>query len=254
LGWLPRSRPVAATLRRPTIRVSGAVGQESLKMLALSHLVALAGRDVLVYFDESRDPQENLGREDELFQRVENLELPEIARFWVNSECLVRGKARTPRYGWYNAELAERMGIRVVERSTGGGVVYHDEGNLNWSLIVRTNGGFLAPTAAFKQASRYMLDALGNLGVPAVFSPPNRIDVSGLKVSGMAARSTPHTLLVHGTLLIDSDLEKLNTLCIPPAGCPAVANVSRWAARIDMESVAGAFVAALEGSGFRVSR
>lgn len=211
------------------------------------------GREMRVYFGGSRDPAENLGREDELFRGVESGELPEVARFWVNSECLVRGKAKNARYGWYNEELAERMGVRVVERSTGGGVVYHDEGNLNWSLIVKTDGAFLAPVAAFRQASRYMLEALGSLGVQAAFSPPNRIDVSGLKVSGMAARSTPSTLLVHGTLLISSDLERLNALCIPPAGCPAVANVSRWVSGIDAKSVREAFVGALEGSGFHTS-
>jgi lipoate---protein ligase len=216
-------------------------------------MIALAGRELLVYFDRSEDPVENLRREDELFQQVERGALPELVRFWVNSECLVRGKVKAARYGWYNEELAERMGVRVVERSTGGGVVYHDKGNLNWSFIARTNGAFLAPTATFDRTSKYMLRALESLGVRATFSAPNRIDVSGLKVSGMAARSTHRALLVHGTLLLNSNLEKLNMLCIPPAGCPAVANVNQWANGIDAPRVAAAFVSALKDSGFRVT-
>jgi lipoate-protein ligase A len=68
----------------------------------------------------------------------------------------------------------------------------------------------------------------------------------------MAARSTAHTLLVHGTLLLDSDLERLNALCIPPAGCPPVSNVNEWAKDIDSERVVRAVSGVLENSGYRV--
>jgi len=212
----------------------------------------LPGTELHIYFDQSRDPVKNLSREDELFRRMESGELPELVRFWINSECLVRGKARSARYGWYDEEAAKKMGIRVVERSTGGGVVYHDDGNLNWSFFMKTQGAFVSPTKAFDRASKHVIGALKGLGVPAQFSPPNRIDASGRKISGMAARSTAHTLLVHGTLLLDSDLERLNALCIPPAGCPPVSNVNEWAKDIDSERVVRAVSGVLENSGYRV--
>ncbi len=212
----------------------------------------MAGREVYAWFDRTRDPVENLVREEELFRRVEARELPELVRIWVNSECLVRGKARSARYGWYDEGLAKEMGVRVVVRSTGGGVVYHDEGNLNWSFFLRTSGAFVSPTKVFDQASGYVIRALGRVGVEASFSPPNRIDVAGRKVSGMAARSTVRTVLVHGTLLLNADLEKLNRLCIPPPNCPPVSNLNEWVKGIDADGLFRSLVRSLEDCGFHV--
>jgi lipoate-protein ligase A len=210
------------------------------------------GKEIRVCFDTGRDPVKNLIREEELFQKVERRELSELVRFWVNSECLVRGRARNIRYGWYDERLAKEMGTMVVERSTGGGVVYQDEGNLNWSFFLRNAGSFPSPTTLFSRASSYMVRALARLGVKGRFAPPNRIDVIDRKVSGMAARSTSRALLVHGTLLLNSNLERLNMLCIPPRGCPPVANVSEWAKGLSALGVVGAVAGVLEDSGYRV--
>jgi lipoate-protein ligase A len=207
---------------------------------------------VEIYFDKSTNPVENLRREEELFRRVESGELPELVRFWVNSECLVRGKARSVNYGWYHEAVAQKMGVMVIERATGGGVVYHDEGNLNWSFFLRNAGPMLSPTKMFEQISEYVTKALGSLGVEARFAQPNRIDVQGRKVSGMAARSTPKARLVHGTLLLNANLEKLNRLCIPPPGCPPVSNVSEWVRPVEADDVVRAFVKSLSDSGVKV--
>jgi lipoate-protein ligase A len=209
---------------------------------------------MVIFSDRSRDPAANLAREAELFDKVNGGSLPECVRFWVNSQCLVRGPAKTAKYGWYHEELARTLKIPVIERSTGGGVVYHDEGNLNWSFFLRTSGSFQSPTSSFDRASKFIIGALDRLDIGASFSPPNRIDVSGRKVSGMAARSTVRALLVHGTLLLHSDLKTLNQLCIPPAGCPPVSNLSEWVPTIDADSVIKAVVGTLEDSGFAVRK
>jgi lipoate-protein ligase A len=208
--------------------------------------------EFIVYNDKTHDPVFNFEREADLFEAVENRSSPDCLRFWVNSPCLVRGRARSARYGWYNEGLARELKIPVIERATGGGVVYHDEGNLNWSFFFRTSGAFQSPTASFGRASRFVIAALGHLGLRARFSPPNRIDVAGRKISGMAARSTVRTLLVHGTLLLNSDLKTLNRLCIPPAGCPPVSNLTEWKPGIDAESVANAVIGVLGQEGYRV--
>jgi lipoate---protein ligase len=215
-------------------------------------LATLAERELLVHFDQTRNPAVNLTRETELFAKVDGGALPEVARFWINSECLVRGEARSARYGWYREDVATKMKIPVLTRSTGGGVVFHDEGNLNWSFFLRNSGPFLSPTTAFDAGSKYIVKALERQGVRAKFSPPNRIDVSGRKVSGMAARFTVRTILLHGTLLIDSDLEKLNALCVPPAGCPPVSNLTEWARHIDAAAVVDSVAAVLKDSGFHI--
>jgi len=212
----------------------------------------LVERELLVHFDQTRDPASNLARETELFAKVDGGLLPELARFWVNSECLVRGEARSAKYGWYREDVAAKMKVPVLTRSTGGGVVFHDEGNLNWSFFLRNSGPFLSPTGAFDTGSTYIVKALETQGIRAEFSPPNRIDVSGRKVSGMAARFTVRTILVHGTLLIDSDLEKLNALCVPPAGCPPVSNLTEWARHVDAAAVVESVTAVLKDSGFQV--
>jgi len=212
----------------------------------------MAVEEITVYLDSARDPVANLTREAELFNMVDERSHPECVRFWANSRCLVRGPARSPKHGWYNEELAKELEIPVIERTTGGGVVYHDEGNLNWSFFLRTSGSFQSPRASFDRASKIIIGALDRLGIHARFSPPNRIDVSDRKVSGMAARSTVRTLLVHGTLLLRSDLKTLNQLCIPPPDCPPVSNLCEWKPGIDSESVVRAVIDVLEGSGFRV--
>ena len=208
--------------------------------------------EIRVTFDSGRDPADNLAREEELFQSMQKGGATDLARFWVDGPCLVRGKARNPKYGWYREATARELGVSVFERTTGGGVVYHDEGNLNWSSFLKNAGRLLSPTQMFEDASRHLIRALGALGVPAAFAPPNRIDVQGRKVSGMAARSTPALRLVHGTLLIDSDLEKLNRLCIPPVGCPPVANIKEWTGPIEAADVVSAFVKSARASGTKV--
>ena len=214
----------------------------------------MAERVILVNFDQTRDPAVNLKREADLFGRVDSGVLPELARFWVDSECLVRGEARNAKYGWYREDVAGKMMIPILTRLTGGGVVFHDEGNLNWSFFLRNSGPLLSPTAAFGMGSNYVVKALAARGIDARFSPPNRIDVSGRKVSGMAARFTVRTILVHGTLLIDSDLEKLNALCTPPVGCPPVSNLTDWTKDINAENVVDSVAAVLMDSGFQVRR
>lgn len=212
----------------------------------------MSGSVIAVYRERATDPPANLSREERLFDRVEKGEHPDLVRFWVDSECLVRGRARSARYGWYDERLAKKLGVRVIERATGGGVVYHDEGNLNWSFFFRNSGPLLSPTKMFERASAYVVKGLVNLGVAAKFSPPNRIDVHGRKVSGLAARSAPHAYLVHGTLLLHSDLGKLNRLCVPPPGCPPVANLDEWVPGIEAVDVIGAVLDVLKGSGFEI--
>jgi len=204
---------------------------------------------VILCIDPSSNPAQNLAREDEIFEEVEKGTLPEVVRLWTDGECLVKGRVRNARYGWYDERLAEKMGIHVFERSTGGGVVYHDLGNLNWSFFLKTSGAFMSPKAAFGLAAQNVVGALRRLGVSANFAPPNRIEVQGRKVSGMAARATVCTLLVHGTLLLRSDLDKLNALCSPASGSPPVANLSEWVPEIDAERIAAMLADELRSTG-----
>lgn len=214
----------------------------------------LRKKDVEFWVDDTRDPATNIAREEELFRLAEEGRISQLVRLWVNTECLVRGRARNPRHGWYREELADEMGVSVIERSSGGGVVFHDSGNLNWSFYVAGSGAISSPRAIFEGGSAYVLGALGRLGLRGEFAPPNRIDVVGRKVSGMAARVSPKGTLVHGTLLVSADLAKLNRLCVPPPGCPPVSNLMDWVPGVDIQTVVKAFEDFLSESGLGVSR
>ncbi len=207
-------------------------------------------RELRVIISESSDPAINLSLEANIFNCVEEQRSLNTLLFYVDSPCLVRGRTRSTSYGWYNEALASRLGISVYTRLTGGGVVYHDEGNLNWSFIIGVKDSFLSPKRVFQEGSKYIVKSLNKLGLEAHYSPPNRIDIDNSKVSGMAAYSTNRTLLVHGTLLIDTDLELLNQLCIPPPDCPKVVNISEHM-QIQTSDVINTILNTLVETGFK---
>lgn len=98
--------------------------------------------------------------------------------------------------------FVEARGIRVVRRSTGGGAVYHDLGNLNYSFITDHRPEDQLSMERFTQP---VVEALRKLGVPAEATGRNDILAGGKKVSGTARKITGSRILHHGTLLFDSD-------------------------------------------------
>ncbi len=171
-------------------------------------------------------PRENLALEDELFGRVEAGTMGETLRLWVNDACLVRGPNRSARSGWHRPGRAAALAVPVLARTTGGGTVYHDPGNLNWSFYLRRAAGYFGAAGLFRACAGVIVSALRPLGITAAFAAPNRIDADGRKISGVSARAGLAAVLVHGTLLVSSDLERLNALCIYPPGCPPVQNLN----------------------------
>ncbi|MEM0075152.1 MAG: hypothetical protein QXP36_07770 [Conexivisphaerales archaeon] len=207
---------------------------------------------IKVKVSKTHNAQENLEEESRLFLSVEAKTISNALFFWMNDECLVRGQVKSQKYGWYDEQLAQELGIPVYQRTTGGGVVYHDRGNLNWSIIFSTSGKVLSPEKIFSNGSRFVIKALKNLGFQAAFAAPNRIEIDGKKISGMAARSGISSLLVHGTLLIDSNLERLNMLCKPPVGYPPVANLSEWRDDISVDKIIENIIGVFQEEGFIV--
>ncbi len=182
----------------------------------------------LIVLEKSTNPKYNIRKESVLFRRIEKSPYDIIFRLWINEECLVRGISRSKRYGWYRANIAKKLKIPVYKRITGGGVVYHDLGNLNWSFFAKANLRYCEGKIIFEKFSNIIVEALNKIGIKAYFAQPNRIEVEGLKISGMAARVSNNALLIHGTLLVNTNLERLNMLCIPPPDSPPVENISKW--------------------------
>lgn len=128
---------------------------------------------------------------------LECLELDEpLFYLWRNSPSVIIGLNQNAQ-AEVNIPFIESEGIKLVRRTTGGGAVYHDLQNLNYTIV----GRHLSPET--------MVEALCRLGVPAVLTGRNDIFVDGLKVSGYARRVFKDREMIHGTLMWDVDIDTL---------------------------------------------
>ena len=124
---------------------------------------------------------------------------------WQNANTVVIGMNQNTAEE-INAEFVKEHNITVVRRMTGGGAVYHDLGNLNYSFI--TDAGDKA-SLSIEQFSRPVCRALETLGLEATVGGRNDITVGGKKVSGVAQRIYKNRILHHGTLLFRSDADMI---------------------------------------------
>ena len=145
----------------------------------------------------SQDPCYNLAFEEYvLLHRTDG----DYLMLWQNDNTVVVGQNQNTAEE-IDPDFVAAHGIRVVRRTTGGGAVYHDLGNLNYSFL--TDADDALSTRRFTEP---VTAALRGLGLDAEASGRNDILVSGCKVSGTARRLTAKRILHHGTLLFDSDL------------------------------------------------
>lgn len=125
---------------------------------------------------------------------------------WQNRSAVVIGKHQDA-LAEIDRSFVEKQGIQLVRRLSGGGAVYHDLGNLNYSVIADSAGSKAPDMAAFCEP---VLRLLQRLGVPARLSGRNDMTVAEKKFSGSAQYLCGGRVLHHGTLLIDSDLSMVS--------------------------------------------
>lgn len=154
-----------------------------------------------VYYLEtgSTDPAYNLAFEE--YVQAHRLEGNYLI-LWQNRNAVIIGRNQNAE-AEINREFVDRHGISVIRRNTGGGAVYHDLGNLNYSFITDASSPESRSAAPFTTP---VVKALKGLGLEVAASGRNDILVSGHKVSGTAQHLMKGRLLHHGTLLFDSDL------------------------------------------------
>ncbi len=159
-----------------------------------------------VYLEEwPKDPFFNLAFEEAFYLLSEEPTL----RLWRNDKVIVIGRHQCALLE-VNPLEAKILGVKLVRRFTGGGAVYHDLGNLNYALTIpRGFKGIKNIEEAFKFVGEIVVNSLKKLGVNANYKPLNDIEISGRKVSGMAATISSNKVFVHGALLIKSDLSAL---------------------------------------------
>lgn len=148
------------------------------------------------------DPFFNLAAEEYL---VKNTSEP-LFMLWQNTISVVVGKHQNA-LKEVNHRFLKNENIPVLRRISGGGTVFHDLGNLNYSFI---DFGSRESLVNFKKYSQPILQVLQNLGVDAQLIGKSDLKIDGLKFSGNASHVYKNTVLHHGTLLFSSELDLLD--------------------------------------------
>ncbi len=160
-------------------------------------------KKINIYLSNSNSIANNLALEEYLVTTSKD----DILLFYINSDAVVIGKHQNP---WKEVNLvsAEKNNIKVARRLSGGGTVYHDMGNINFSFIRNKEKDFVN----FREHIEPISQALKNLGVENHISPRNDIFIGDYKISGNAehVNNAKKRIIHHGTLLYDSNIELLS--------------------------------------------
>lgn len=203
-------------------------------------------RRLLVCRSRGTDPYENLALEEALLHRVEAGEL--ILYLWQNERTVVIGKNQNPWKECRTALLAEEGG-HLARRLSGGGAVFHDRGNLNFTFLVReTDYDVSRQLSVIETACR-------SLGIPAQRSGRNDLLADGRKFSGNAFCKHEGRCYHHGTLMVDVDMEMVQRYLSPSKAKleakgvdsvrARVVNLKEFVPDLTVERLASALISAL---------
>lgn len=158
------------------------------------------------YVSPSGDGRQNLAMDEYFLDTLQPQDV--LLYFYVNKRAVIIGKNQNP---WRECDLAamEKDGVQLVRRITGGGAVYHDEGNLNFSFIMGKD------TYDVPRQLEVILKAVRSFGIDCEFSGRNDLLAEGKKFSGNAFCARGELRQHHGTLLLNSDLEQLQRYLHP---------------------------------------
>ncbi|WP_203334891.1 lipoate--protein ligase [Planococcus beigongshangi] len=160
-----------------------------------------------MYFVDNKgitDPRINLAIEEYLLKNMD-VEKDPFLLFYINEPSIIIGKNQNTAEE-INTEYVDSNGIHVVRRLSGGGAVYHDLGNLNYSFITVDDGESFRN---FRKFTEPVVKALNEMGVNAELSGRNDLMAEGRKVSGNAQFSTRGRMYSHGTLMFDTNVDEV---------------------------------------------
>lgn len=150
----------------------------------------------------STSPYQNLAVEEYLFRHTDD----DVFMLWQNEPTVVIGKNQNA-YAEVNLAYAKEQGIHISRRITGGGAVYHDLKNLNFTFITSEEKARVLDYAYFTDP---ILRALAALGLQCNLSGRNDLECEGRKFSGNAQHAEGGRVLHHGTILFDTDVSVMS--------------------------------------------
>ena len=155
---------------------------------------------MIIIKNKSTDPYFNLASEEYLADHLDE----DIFMLWQNTKSVIIGKNQNA-FAELDRTFIDAHDIKVVRRLTGGGAVFHDIGNVNYTFITQKGENSLD----FARFCAPVIDALKELGVNAELTGRNDIAVDGFKVSGNAQCVRGRRFIHHGTLLFDANLGEM---------------------------------------------
>ena len=156
---------------------------------------------MLTIINEKTDPRYNLALEEYVLKNIQTKE--DFILLWQNSPAVIIGRNQNT-IEEINSQYVEENDIQVVRRISGGGAVYHDFGNLNYTFITINSRDNLNN---FRKFTEPVIKALNSLGVNAEFAGRNDILIEGKKFSGNAQTYYKDRMYHHGTILFDANLD-----------------------------------------------
>ncbi len=165
---------------------------------------------MLIIDNNCTNPYMNLATEEYILKNFSQ----DIFMLWRDEPCIVVGKNQNT-LSEINIDYIEKNSIPVVRRLTGGGAVFHDLGNLNFTFISnKAKDDF----NDFQKFTKPILDFLATIFITAEFSGRNDLTIEGKKFSGNAQCNYKERVMHHGTLLFSSEIKDLsNGLKVNPA-------------------------------------
>ncbi|MFQ5832422.1 MAG: biotin/lipoate A/B protein ligase family protein [Candidatus Thorarchaeota archaeon] len=169
-----------------------------------------------IVISKETDPEWNIALDEAILRGVIDHGSPNTIRIWQNSKSVIMGRSQDVR-AEVNTELCNELGIPIIRRCSGGGTVYMDLGNYNYSINADTRT--IIGVNSIPDITRFLcsaiIDLLSQLGCKPRFVPPSSVFIEDWKVSGSAQYYLYEGILHHGTLLIDSDLDMMHRVLNP---------------------------------------
>jgi len=173
----------------------------------------------------STDPHFNMAFDEFCLDRLQADE--PVFYLWQNRPSVIIGLNQNP-FAEVDIPYMESRGILLARRVTGGGAVYHDLQNLNYTITGRVRD----LEQEYPEYLHTMVRALRALGVPAELSGRNDILVEGRKCSGYAKRMSRDRLMIHGTLMWDVDIDTLTRVLSVPGSKLSAAGIASVRSRV----------------------